>query len=75
MITDLPLKGFDWKALKEDALVVDVGGGIGSTTLKLLKAYPHLRYIVQDRPHVIADGVKVGVSVVENQLKNLDESL
>jgi 16S rRNA A1518/A1519 N6-dimethyltransferase RsmA/KsgA/DIM1 with predicted DNA glycosylase/AP lyase activity len=72
MLTSLLLKGFDWKGLKENALVVDVGGGVGSTTLQLLKAYPHLRYIVQDRPHVIADGIKVRASVKENQFKNFN---
>jgi hypothetical protein len=52
-------EGFDWKSLKQDALVVDVGGGVGSATLHLMKDYPHLRYVVQDRPKVIADAVKV----------------
>jgi MinD-like ATPase involved in chromosome partitioning or flagellar assembly len=55
----LPVEGFDWKSLKEDALIVDVGGGIGSSTLQLIKAYPHLRYVVQDRAKVITDAARV----------------
>jgi hypothetical protein len=52
-------QGFNWKSLKQDALVVDVGGGVGSSTLQLFNAHPHLRYVVQDRPKVIPDAVKV----------------
>jgi hypothetical protein len=52
-------KGFDWKSLQQDALVVDVGGGVGSWTLQLMKAYPHLRYVIQERSRVIPDGIKV----------------
>jgi hypothetical protein len=56
--------------LENDALVVDVGGGVGATTLQLKKVYPHLRYLVQDRPDVVADGIKVHLSVKENQFMN-----
>jgi tRNA G46 methylase TrmB len=58
---DFTPKGFDWKSLQQDALVVDIGGGIGSSTLQLMKAYPHLRYVIQERRRVITDGVKVGL--------------
>lgn len=51
--------GFDWASLKKGSLVVDVGGGVGSTTLVLAKAFPDLRFVVQDRAMVIPDGVKV----------------
>jgi ubiquinone/menaquinone biosynthesis C-methylase UbiE len=51
--------GYDWKSLKKGDLVVDVAGGIGSTTIHLAKAYPDLRFIVQDRPAVVQDGIKV----------------
>lgn len=60
------LEGFDWKSLAADALVVDVGGGAGWTTLLLKKAYPHLRYIVEDRPIVVAHGIKVGLNIKKN---------
>ncbi|KAL4940293.1 hypothetical protein BDV06DRAFT_230434 [Aspergillus oleicola] len=43
---------FPWADLGE-ALVVDVGGGVGGFVLQLFPAYPHLRYIVQDRAEVL----------------------
>jgi len=54
-------EGFDWKSLPQDALVVDVGGGVGSSSLQLLKQYPQLRFVIQERPKVIEDGKKVCV--------------
>ncbi|GJE88029.1 O-methyltransferase [Phanerochaete sordida] len=52
------LEGFDWKALKQDAIVVDVGGGIGSQSLIIAQHNEHLRFIVQDREPVVKDAVK-----------------
>lgn len=51
--------GFDWNALPEGSVVVDVGGGIGSMTMALAQKYKHLKYVVEDRPAVVseADGV------------------
>lgn len=43
---------FPWGDLGE-ALVVDVGGGVGGFVLQLLPIYSKLRYIVQDREEVI----------------------
>jgi len=60
---DRVLEAFDWKSLKQDDLVVDVGGGIGSSTQQLLKAHPHLRYVIQDRPKVVLNGIKVHLTV------------
>jgi 16S rRNA A1518/A1519 N6-dimethyltransferase RsmA/KsgA/DIM1 with predicted DNA glycosylase/AP lyase activity len=53
------MEGFEWDSLKKGDVVVDVGGGIGLLTCILAKKYPELKYIVQDLPVVIADGVKV----------------
>lgn len=39
--------------------MVDVGGGIGSTTMVIWDAHKHLRYIVQDRDAVTKDGIEV----------------
>lgn len=50
---------FDWADLPEDALVVDVGGGIGTVSIELAKAFPKLKLLVQDRSKVIEDGKKV----------------
>ena len=41
--------------------VVDVGGGVGIVALILAKAFPHLRYVVQDVEKVIMDAQKVSL--------------
>ncbi|RAL12387.1 O-methyltransferase tpcA [Aspergillus homomorphus CBS 101889] len=46
---------FPWASLGE-ALVVDVGGGVGGFPLQLSKVYPKLQFIVQDRGPVIKQG-------------------
>lgn len=58
----MPPVGFDWQALPAGSLVVDVGGGVGSQTLTLAKAFNHLKYVVQDRAAVIS-GSAVQVSL------------
>ncbi|KAK7038000.1 4-O-methyltransferase 1 [Favolaschia claudopus] len=50
--------GVGGEKLPADAVVVDVGGSIGSVTLKLAKAFPHLRYVVQDLQKEITEGEK-----------------
>jgi len=42
--------------------VVDVGGGIGSTTMVLAGRYEHLNFVVQDREVVVDMGKKVRLS-------------
>lgn len=64
--------GFDWGALKKGEIVVDVGGGIGSVTLMLAKAFPHLQFVVQDRPKVITPtAIKVLLSVYINLCRQI----
>ncbi|KAF9067896.1 S-adenosyl-L-methionine-dependent methyltransferase [Rhodocollybia butyracea] len=46
-------KDIYWKDLKPDSVVVDVGGSVGSVTHLLVKAFPDLKYVVQDLPKVI----------------------
>ncbi|TFK81004.1 S-adenosyl-L-methionine-dependent methyltransferase [Polyporus arcularius HHB13444] len=48
------IHGFTWDKLPQDAVVVDVGGGIGSVSVTLSEAYPHLRFVVEDRAPVVA---------------------
>ncbi|KAJ7143716.1 hypothetical protein C8R44DRAFT_973576 [Mycena epipterygia] len=51
------LAGFDWEALPRGSVVVDVGDGIGSTSMLLASAYAEadadggggLRFVIQDR--------------------------
>ncbi|KAJ7812766.1 O-methyltransferase [Mycena leptocephala] len=43
------LSGFGWTSLPRDSIIVDVGGGVGSTALILARAIPHVNIVVQDR--------------------------
>ncbi|KAJ3569053.1 hypothetical protein NP233_g5308 [Leucocoprinus birnbaumii] len=59
------LNSFDWNSLPRGSVVVDVGGGIGSTSMLLASAFSshnehssNLRFIVQDRPVVVEMGEK-----------------
>ncbi|KAF8128341.1 S-adenosyl-L-methionine-dependent methyltransferase, partial [Boletus edulis] len=68
------LNGFDWYSLPKGSTIVDVGGGIGSTTMVLAHALNdpkadsaerrdpknevNIRFVVQDRPIVTALGVE-----------------
>ncbi|KAI0045354.1 S-adenosyl-L-methionine-dependent methyltransferase [Auriscalpium vulgare] len=51
-------EGFDWKSLKEGSVVVDVGGSVGAVALILAKAFPHLKYVVEDLEPVALDAQK-----------------
>lgn len=53
------LVGFPWHDLIPGSIVVDVGGGIGSTSMLLANAFPDLRFVVQDRPPVVEMGAAV----------------
>ncbi|KAF2205777.1 S-adenosyl-L-methionine-dependent methyltransferase [Delitschia confertaspora ATCC 74209] len=46
---------YPWASLG-DALIVDVGGGVGGFSLQLSKVYPTLTFIVQDRAPVVKQG-------------------
>ena len=51
------LAGFDWaSADKPGAVVVDLGGGEGYVSQFLARNTQHLKFVVQDLPHVIAHG-------------------
>lgn len=54
-----PIAGFPWHELVPGSVVVDVGGGIGSTSMLLANAFPHLKFVVQDRPPVVEMGTAV----------------
>ncbi|THH29318.1 hypothetical protein EUX98_g4870 [Antrodiella citrinella] len=51
------LEGLAWEELPPGSVVVDVGGGIGSTSMLLANAFKHLRFVVQDRDPVVEMGV------------------
>ena len=65
-------KGFDWSSLPHGSLVVDVGGGIGSTSMLLASAFSSiddggsgLKFVIQDRPVVVEMGEKVLHSCIQ----------
>lgn len=51
--SDAILAGFKWDSLSPKSLVVDVGGGTGHISMKIAQKNKGLRFVVQDRPHVI----------------------
>ncbi|KAG6811495.1 hypothetical protein H0H92_007143 [Tricholoma furcatifolium] len=54
---DILADSIDWKTLPEGALVVDVGGGIGTSAVSIAKYFKHIKFIVQDLPSVCTEGV------------------
>jgi hypothetical protein len=65
---------FPFPELAEDALIVDVGGGIGSTTLRLAERFPKLRFIIQDREPVCKLGEDVPAPSFINSSRGADHS-
>ncbi|KLO11773.1 S-adenosyl-L-methionine-dependent methyltransferase [Schizopora paradoxa] len=53
---DLISKSFDWMSLPKDAVVVDVGGGMGNISMLIAKANPELKVVCQDLPETIETG-------------------
>lgn len=49
----IAVSGFDWAKV---STVVDVGGGWGPASIELVKAFPHLKCVVQDFEDVVAEG-------------------
>jgi hypothetical protein len=50
------IDGYDWASLGK-ATIVDIGGGIGSASKSLARAFPELNFVVEDRPDVIANAL------------------
>ncbi|TFK38801.1 O-methyltransferase [Crucibulum laeve] len=64
------IAGFQWQSLPKDSLIVDVGGGIGSSSLLIAKAVPGVRIIVQDRETIIKDAEKYWTRELPEALTN-----
>ena len=58
MVLNLWTLACDWKSLSNDAVVVDVGGGVGEISLTLAREYEHLRFVIQDLHGAVEDGVQ-----------------
>ncbi|KAH8096884.1 hypothetical protein BXZ70DRAFT_865118, partial [Cristinia sonorae] len=61
------LDSLHWEDLPPCSVVVDVGGGIGSTSMLLANAFKHLRFVVQDRDPV----VEMGLAAWKDRCPNL----
>lgn len=49
-------KVYPWESLPKDTVLCDVGGGKGHAALTVLKAFPHMKAVVQDLDHVVYAG-------------------
>ncbi|KAF7372253.1 O-methyltransferase [Mycena venus] len=65
MVNYFAAQGFKWGNLPDDSLIVDLGGGVGSTALMIAKAVPHVKLVVQDRSSVIEDAKTYWASTPE----------
>ena len=50
--------GFAWDTIRENGVVVDVGGSVGGAAIALVEAFPHLKLVVQDLPANVDNGRK-----------------
>ncbi|KAK4611257.1 O-methyltransferase AMT9 [Fulvia fulva] len=63
------VNGYDWAALNDaKATVVDVGGGHGSVSIALAKAFPALRFVVQDLEGTVHSGKKELPAELQHQV-------
>jgi tRNA1(Val) A37 N6-methylase TrmN6 len=46
-------------SLSNDAVIIDVGGGVGTISMALAREHEHLKFIIQDLPAVVEDGIQV----------------
>jgi hypothetical protein len=61
---------FPWSSLEKGSLVVDVGGGVGSTSMIIAKQHPDLRFIVQDLGGMINDTRKYWQNRLPSAIEN-----
>ncbi|KAJ7327940.1 S-adenosyl-L-methionine-dependent methyltransferase, partial [Mycena albidolilacea] len=52
---DAIFTGFDWSALPADSILIDIGGGLGHTSMTIAQKNPTLRIIKQDLDHQVED--------------------
>ncbi|KAI0818887.1 S-adenosyl-L-methionine-dependent methyltransferase [Irpex lacteus] len=59
-VTNVPavVKEFPWGKLPPGSTFCDVGAGIGTMPLALVKTYDHIHYVLQDTPNVIEHAQK-----------------
>ena len=47
--------GFPWDSILDGGTVIDIGGSTGDAAFALASAYPHLHFVVQELPEVVAN--------------------
>jgi hypothetical protein len=52
-------KGYDWRKLGPNGILIDVGGGIGAAAYAISTYLPEWKVVIQDLPEVIQAGKKV----------------
>ncbi|PPQ95287.1 hypothetical protein CVT26_014861 [Gymnopilus dilepis] len=67
---DASLDAFDWKSLPAGAIVVDVGGGVGTSSLPIAREFPKLKVVVQDLPPVIKDANELWATKMPDAIKS-----
>ncbi|KAJ5153184.1 uncharacterized protein N7482_009662 [Penicillium canariense] len=60
------VSGYDWAALPQDSVVVDVGGSTGHGSIAIAETFPDLRFIVQDL-ETNADAGRESLAKAENE--------
>ncbi|KAF7311917.1 S-adenosyl-L-methionine-dependent methyltransferase [Mycena indigotica] len=53
------VNSYDWAALPQGAVVVDVGGGVGTTCFALAERFPNLKLVLQDQEAVLGHAKKM----------------
>ena len=56
---------YDWKSLPPASVVVDVGGGVGTSVFPIAANYPKIQLIVRDLPGVVEDAKKVRLLTIQ----------
>lgn len=67
----LTVIGFQWNSLPEGSVIVDVGGGIGSSSLIIAQANPNINIVVQDRAVVVESAQQAGFITCHFTLKSI----
>ncbi|KAF8492246.1 S-adenosyl-L-methionine-dependent methyltransferase [Gautieria morchelliformis] len=63
------IKAFEWRSLAKGSVVVDVGGGIGTSSLPLARDFPDINIVLQDLPRVIEDAKKHWDKIMPDAVK------
>ncbi|KAA1478073.1 S-adenosyl-L-methionine-dependent methyltransferase [Dentipellis sp. KUC8613] len=56
---DAIFDAYDWKELAPGSVIVDVGGGVGTSAFPLARDFPKLKIVIQDLPNVVDDAKKL----------------